>query len=183
MPKFPLGRLSIAAVVAATGLPAAADAARTAPAKRHVRPHRAAAAPNTEPSHDETHATTGNASFYGHHLDGRRTASGERYDPEALTAAHRTLPLGTKLKVVNPKNDRSVVVTVNDRGPHHGDRMLDVSSAAAEQLGMRKSGVTRVHAEVLKHDGATPVGRASATNDAGGPRGASATDDAAVVDR
>ena len=58
----------------------------------------------------------GNASFYAGHLTGRRTASGERYDPAAMTAAHRSLPMGTRLRVTNPKNDKSVVVTVNDRG-------------------------------------------------------------------
>ncbi len=179
MPKFSLGRLSIAAAVVATSLPVAAEAARATPGKRHVRPHRAAAANDTEP-HDETRGATGDASFYGHHLDGRKTASGERYDPDALTAAHRTLPLGTKLKVVNPKNDRSVVVTVNDRGPHHGNRMLDVSSAAAEQLGMRKSGVTKVHTEVVRRSGEADPGRAIATTDASGGRGTSATDDAAA---
>ena len=91
----------------------------------------------------------GNASFYSKHLTGRRTASGERYDPKALTAAHRTLPLGTKVKVMNPKNDRSVVVTVNDRGPIPKNRVIDLSGAAAEQLGMKKLGVTKVETQVV----------------------------------
>ena len=99
------------------------------------------------------HTVQGHASYYAKSLSGRRTASGERYDPDALTAAHRSLPLGTKLRVVNPKNDRSVVVTVNDRGPVPKGRMLDVSSAAADALDMKKSGVTRVDAKVV---GPTP---------------------------
>jgi rare lipoprotein A len=91
----------------------------------------------------------GNASFYAKRLAGQKTASGEPYDPAALTAAHRTLPLGTKVKVVNPKNQKSVVVTVNDRGPVPKSRILDVSSAAADALDMKKSGVTKVETEVV----------------------------------
>lgn len=99
--------------------------------------------------HDAGSRQHGNASFYSKHLSGRRTASGERYDPKALTAAHRTLPIGTQVKVVNPKNDRSVVVTVNDRGPVPKNRMIDVSGAAADALRMTKSGVTRVETQVV----------------------------------
>lgn len=105
---------------------------------------------------------SGNASFYSHRLTGRRTASGERYDPTGLTAAHRTLPLGTKLRVTNLKNARSVVVTVNDRGRLPRGRVVDVSSAAADALDMKKSGVTRVHTQVesaarTRTAGAPPV--------------------------
>ena len=92
----------------------------------------------------------GNASFYSKHLTGRKTASGDRYDPNALTAAHRTLPLGTQVKVVNPKNDKSVVVTVNDRGPVPKNRVIDLSGAAADELGMKKAGVTKVETQVIK---------------------------------
>ena len=94
-------------------------------------------------------AHRGLASFYSHLLSGHRTASGERYDPEALTAAHRTLPMGTRIRVTNPANDRSVVVTVNDRGPVSRARLIDVSAAAAHLLGMKASGVARVEAQVL----------------------------------
>ena len=117
------------------------------------RPHHAA------PRHDrpsDDHAAHGKASFYAPSLRGRKTASGEPYDPTALTAAHRTLPLGTKVKVVNPKNDRSVVVTINDRGPVPKGRMLDVSSAAADALGMKKSGVARVETEIVGKPDAKP---------------------------
>ncbi len=107
----------------------------------------------------------GNASYYSKHLNGRKTASGQKYDPSALTAAHRTLPLGTQVKVVNPKNDKSVVVTVNDRGPVPKNRVIDLSGAAANELGMKKSGVTRVETQVVgktalpKSDEPTPPSR------------------------
>ena len=91
----------------------------------------------------------GLASYYSKHLAGRKTSSGQPYDPKAMTAAHRSLPMGTRLKVVNPRNDKSVVVTVNDRGPVPKNRMIDLSNAAAKQLGMTKSGVTRVETEVV----------------------------------
>ncbi len=72
------------------------------------------------------------------------TASGETMNPKALTAAHRSLPFGTRLKVVNPANGHSVVVRINDRGPYIEGRVLDLSLAAAEELGFRNKGVTKV---------------------------------------
>ena len=92
---------------------------------------------------------TGTASFYGRKFHGRPTASGARFDMHAMTAAHRTLPFGTKLRVTNARNGRSVVVTVNDRGPFHGSRILDVSRAAAERLSMVGSGSARVRLELV----------------------------------
>ncbi len=91
---------------------------------------------------------TGKASYYGSELSGRRTASGERFDPTALTAAHRTLPFGTRVLVTNTGNGRSVVVRINDRGPFHGNRMIDLSREAARQIGLisRGSGQVRVAA-------------------------------------
>ncbi len=115
--------------------------------------------PNAKHTNDADSDTQhGNASFYSKHLSGRRTASGESYDPNALTAAHRTLPLGTQVRVVNPKNDRSVVVTVNDRGPIPKNRMIDVSSAAADELGMKQAGVTKVETQVVGRNDATKDG-------------------------
>jgi len=73
-----------------------------------------------------------------------RTASGEMMNPAALTAAHRSLPFGTKLKVVNPNNGRTVVVRINDRGPFIKGRVLDLSLAAADELGFRNAGVIKV---------------------------------------
>lgn len=86
------------------------------------------------------------ASYYGIH---GRTASGETYDPDALTAAHRTLPLGSKVRVINRHNDRSVIVRINDRGPFVAGRCLDLSSAAMQAVGGLGSGVIPVRYEVL----------------------------------
>ena len=100
----------------------------------------------------------GLASYYSKHLAGRKTSSGQPYDPKAMTAAHRSLPMGTQLKVVNPRNDKSVVVTVNDRGPVPKNRMIDLSNAAAKELGMTKSGVTKVETEVVGKKDLQPGG-------------------------
>lgn len=91
----------------------------------------------------------GMASWYGYDGSGTRTASGERYNPEGLTAAHRTLPLGTKIRVTNTRNGRSVVVRVNDRGPYIRGRILDLSAGAARLLGMISSGLAPINFEVL----------------------------------
>ena len=91
----------------------------------------------------------GLASWYGQRHQGHATASGEIYDTNKLTAAHRTLPFGTRLRVTNVENGRSVVVRVNDRGPWVKDRVLDVSMAAARALGMIGDGVARVEIVVL----------------------------------
>jgi rare lipoprotein A len=99
---------------------------------------------------DAEHVGDGEASYYGHELAGNRTASGERFNPQALTAAHRTLPLGSKLKVINKANGKSVVVRINDRGPFHGRRVLDVSLAAAQQIGMYRAGKATVRMELLR---------------------------------
>ncbi|MEW6755202.1 MAG: septal ring lytic transglycosylase RlpA family protein [Candidatus Latescibacterota bacterium] len=91
----------------------------------------------------------GLASFTGRELQGRRTASGERYSLEGLTAAHRLLPLGTRVRVTNLENGRRVDLRVNDRGPFHPGRVIDVSYAAAVELGMVDGGTTRVMVEVI----------------------------------
>jgi rare lipoprotein A len=91
----------------------------------------------------------GMASWYGRQHQGRSTASGEAFDMNQLTAAHRTLPFGSRVRVTNLENGRSVVVRVNDRGPFTGQRILDVSLAAAKALGMVGAGVTRVEMVVL----------------------------------
>ncbi|HKY33157.1 MAG TPA: septal ring lytic transglycosylase RlpA family protein [Candidatus Polarisedimenticolia bacterium] len=101
------------------------------------------------PASDPRPAPTGFASWYGGSFHGRRTASGERFDMRGFTAAHRTLPFGTYLKVTSLANGRSVVVRINDRGPFSGGRMLDLSCAAAARIGALGSGVVRVRAERL----------------------------------
>ena len=128
------------------GTPAASTPGHKGKKSRAGRSSRAAP---PDGGHAKDGRQHGIASFYSRRLAGKKTASGASYDPKALTAAHRTLPLGTKVKVVNPKNERSVVVTVNDRGPVPKNRMIDVSGAAAEELGMKKSGVTKVETEVV----------------------------------
>jgi rare lipoprotein A len=92
----------------------------------------------------------GVASYYGHELAGNRTSSGERFNPAAFTCAHRTLPLGTKLRVTNLANGRSVIVRVNDRGPFIRGRILDVSLAAAREIAMVGPGSARVRLEVVR---------------------------------
>ena len=92
----------------------------------------------------------GEASWYGPRFHGRVTASGEVYDMFALTAAHRELPFGAALRVLDPSSGRSVVVRINDRGPFIGDRVLDLSFAAARELGMVHQGLAQVEIELLK---------------------------------
>ncbi len=92
---------------------------------------------------------SGMASWYGPGFHGRRSASGEVFDQNALTAAHRTLPFGTRVRVTNLSTGQAVVVRINDRGPFGHGRILDLSSAAAGQIGIRASGVGRVQLEVM----------------------------------
>ncbi len=91
----------------------------------------------------------GRASYYADKFDGRRTASGEIFDQDEMTAAHRTLPMGSRVKVTCEKTGRSVTVRVNDRGPFTGTRVIDVSKAAARELGMLNAGLTDVTLELL----------------------------------
>jgi rare lipoprotein A len=91
----------------------------------------------------------GLASYYGDAFHGGITASGKLFDQYKLTAAHRTLPFGTRLRVTNLRNNRNVVVTITDRGPVLKDRILDLSFASAKELRMLNSGVVKVSAEVL----------------------------------
>ncbi|MBD3420295.1 MAG: septal ring lytic transglycosylase RlpA family protein [Chitinivibrionales bacterium] len=95
-------------------------------------------------------AIVGRASYYGRKFHGRKTASGERFDMHAMTAAHTRLPFGTRLRVTNLANHRSVIVRVNDRGPYKKSRILDVSRAAAERLGMIQSGTAKIRLEIIE---------------------------------
>ncbi|MFO1219268.1 MAG: septal ring lytic transglycosylase RlpA family protein [Burkholderiaceae bacterium] len=94
-------------------------------------------------------ASEGRIAYYGRKFAGRKTASGERFDPNAMTMAHKSLPFGTQVRVTNLKNKRSVVLRVNDRGPSGGDRVGDVSAGAARRLGMVRSGVADARLEVV----------------------------------
>ena len=91
----------------------------------------------------------GEASYYGNELAGNPTASGERFDPNALTAAHRTLPFGSRVRVTNLRNDQSVVVRINDRGPFARNRVIDLSARAAREIDRLDAGRGRVRLELL----------------------------------
>ncbi len=92
---------------------------------------------------------SGIASYYGRRFHGRRTANGERFNMRAMTAAHKTLPFGSLVKVTNPRNGRSVTVRINDRGPFIRGRVIDLSRAAAQQIGMISRGHARVDMELV----------------------------------
>ena len=92
----------------------------------------------------------GPASWYGNPFHGRKTANGETYNMNEMTAAHKELPLGTHVEVTNLSNGRKVVVRINDRGPFHGNRVLDLSRAAAEELGTLNAGVAQVQIRALQ---------------------------------
>lgn len=109
----------------------------------------------------------GQASWYGTKFHGRLTSSGEPYDMYQLTAAHRSLPLPSYLRVTNLVNQRSVIVRVNDRGPFHGDRLIDLSYAAAVKLGFANQGVTRVSLELV--DGTDDIPQIAAADPDTGP--------------
>jgi len=132
-------RAAVAAAVLALSVPAAM-AQTAAPAS----------APSTAPAAKPAATVeSGKLAWYGRKFAGRRTASGEAFNPDALTMAHKTLPFGTKVKVTNVKNKKSTTLRVNDRGPTQADRVGDVSLAAARQLGMVRSGVIDAELEIV----------------------------------
>lgn len=108
-----------------------------------------ACASQPKPKPKERYQETGLASYYAHRFHGRRTASGETYNENHLTAAHRRLPFGTRLKVTNLTNGREVYVRVNDRGPFIKGRIIDLSYAAAQELKMIREGVVKVSVEII----------------------------------
>lgn len=113
--------------------------------------------PDAEARVHPGHSQRGIASYYHDSLHGRKTASGQIYDKNAPSAAHKTLPLGTKVRVTDTKTGRSIVVKVNDRGPFVKGRIIDLSRNAARELGMIKKGLAQVEVEVLS----VPQGRGS----------------------
>lgn len=136
-----------------TTLPTPEPDALPAPAAERPAPE-AASAPASESreSRDASEGTffqQGHSSYYAHELAGRPTASGEPFRPEGLTAAHKTLPLGTRIRVTSLANGRSVVVRVNDRGPFVRGRILDLSLGAARVIGLSRSGGGQVRIDVL----------------------------------
>jgi len=147
-----LGMAPLAASTAATpadgALPLEASvAAELVPIAPAQLPQDAASAPTELP--EAASLGSGIASYYASKFNGRRTASGEAFDNAEMTAAHRTLPFGSLVRVTNPATGQSVVVRINDRGPFSRGRMIDVSRAAAEQLGMIARGHATVELELI----------------------------------
>lgn len=122
------------------------------------------------PAEDYTYSEIGVASWYGPGFHGKRTANGEVFDMNALTAAHRTLPMPSMVRVTNLDNGRSIVLRVNDRGPFARDRILDVSRRAAQLLGFLKQGTAKVKVEILPEESMTLKAQAQAGRDIAMPR-------------
>jgi rare lipoprotein A len=141
---------ALAFTCAATGY--AQDAAKTAapPSASAAKPAGAAAGPPVGAIAPAAPAETGLAAVYSDRLNGRKTASGQVYDRNKLTAAHKSLPFGTLVKVTNLKNQKTVTVRINDRGPTQTGRILDLSPQAARALGIRPTGMAEVSAEVAQ---------------------------------
>lgn len=150
--KFSQLAHSLAIAFAAHGL-ALAQGAASAPA---AAPALVAPAPAVAPAAAAPAAATsadvseGKIAHYGRKFAGRRTASGERFNPAALTLAHNTLPFGTQVRITNLANKRSVVARVNDRGPSTPGRIADLSTAAARRIGMLRAGIVEAKLEVLR---------------------------------
>jgi rare lipoprotein A len=135
-----VGAALIVAALALGVSVAAAQTAASAPASANeAKPAKAA----------DASAETGKIAWYGNKFAGRRTASGERYNPEAMTVAHKSLPFGTWVLVTNTANGKSVKLRVNDRGPTQADRIADVSYAAARKLGFVRAGLTEARIEIV----------------------------------
>ena len=107
----------------------------------------------------------GTASWYGPGFHGRKTASGDRFDQDAMTAAHRNLPLGSVVRVTNLENGRKVTVEINDRGPYIRGRMIDLSRGAARRLGMVQDGTAKVRVDILSRPDVEYVDRWGADNE------------------
>ena len=135
---------SFAAATLIAGLSGILGCQRAAPA------YDAAALPSAQCRERASYSEQGLASWYGSRHNGRRTASGQSFSMGAMTAAHRKLPMGTKVRVTNLENGRKATVTINDRGPYRRGRVLDVSKEGAEVLGFKNDGVTPVRLEVVE---------------------------------
>jgi len=98
----------------------------------------------------------GNATFYNHNMHGRKTSDGGKYNKDSLTCAHRTYPLGTLLKVRNPKNNKEVIVKVTDRGPHRRNLIIDLSYAAAQEIDIVRYGIAAVEISKVEETPSEP---------------------------
>jgi rare lipoprotein A len=146
---------SLALVAAALSLSAAhaqqasAPVVAPAPAPAPMAAPAAAPAPAPVPAAAAADSTQGKVAHYGAKFNGRKTASGEVFNSNAMTMAHKTLPFGTRVKVTNMANGKSVVVRVNDRGPSTPDRVGDLTTGAARKIGMTKAGVVDAKLDVV----------------------------------
>lgn len=136
------------ALLCAASIAASAQSA-SAPAAAPAKPAESAAPAAASAPAATGDALSGTAAWYGRKFNGRKTASGQRFNAAALTAAHPTLAFGSRVKVTNSKNQRSVVVVINDRGPSTPGRIIDVSQAAAQRLGFIRAGTAEVKVEVV----------------------------------
>lgn len=136
------------ALLCAASIAASAQSA-SAPAAAPAKPAESAAPAAASAPAATGDALSGTAAWYGRNFNGRKTASGQRFNAAALTAAHPTLAFGSRVKVTNSKNQRSVVVVINDRGPSTPGRIIDVSQAAAQRLGFIRAGTAEVKVEVV----------------------------------
>lgn len=134
-----------AGLLLAAGCSNSYDASKIGDPREDLATRRTAESPG-----GEQHRLSGEASWYGDDFHGRVTASGERYDMYGFTAAHKTLPFHTVVRVVHPRTRKSVVVRINDRGPYVDGRIIDLSWAAARDLGLARSGTMEVELEVLQ---------------------------------
>jgi len=151
----------LALVLLTVGLAACAGPPTGMPVATLAPPVLPQEAPTLYPKTVPRFLQVGMASWYGDRFKHKATASGEPFDPKALTAAHRSLPLATIARVTNLNNGRRVLVRINDRGPYAGGRVLDLSRAAAQLLGMKADGVARVRIEVFAGDQPTTVATAA----------------------
>ncbi|MCU0340651.1 MAG: septal ring lytic transglycosylase RlpA family protein [Spirosomaceae bacterium] len=109
----------------------------------------------------------GKASFYAQMFNGRKTSCGEKFSQTELTAAHRTLPFNTMVEVTNLSNNKSVIVRINDRGPYHHSRMLDLTRAAAQHLGFLAKGVATIKMRIVGMEGMVLLGKDEFVTDTG----------------
>ena len=160
-PKLALLAMAAALVQGCSAMSGAVRPVENAPAPRAIIPPSTTSltAP-TKPAVKTTllPASTGPASWYGPGFSGKKTASGDIFDDGKLTAAHKTLPFGSKAKVTNLSNGKSVKVEINDRGPYVENRIIDLSQAAAHALGMIDHGVVQVRIEPLVDESGVVVG-------------------------
>jgi len=148
-PEHHIGKLVVATVALLLAACSSAPDRLTA-VKRNVSTPYGMKGTGYVPQEEQAYDFVGVASWYGNPYHGRRTASGEIFDMASATAAHRTLPFGTQVKVTNLENGRSIVLRINDRGPFVRHRIIDVSKGAAEALGFVQQGTARVRVQLVR---------------------------------